>query len=744
MLIGFSHICCVVRKCVVSIVWPALTSRAKSHPPQTRTSPESQGGDGFTARQYKTAANKTDVAASLFAIKPIKVEMVGKMKTEARSNERVPSDAHLVLLCLDYLMDLRENNDADVLNGEKHLDSNYINLAVFALMRTIHRPDYLSTKSSDTMFGPAFFSQINDEVTSSATSFPRHYHVNYNDLHPSNLYRFFPKNGLAGGSENGPLRLNDLVEAGLQSTNSRCRLEAEKDIVKSTQFELYMQSVTNRGFFLDPVNSQKRDDPQAEQERRARKSKVYKEKYRKAIAKYREKLAMNEETSDLQFLSPPTSPASKMSRPSYQSFRSPPRTCQLPKQRPMSPLTPNSVELEHNFSSEPQTGAKSPKSAAPPKSPSSVASFRKSSISVKPVRSNALAQVRPVTSIPAGSSSSAKAKQSTHSRPNSSLSGRSAPSTPVRTTSSSSSGYKVKESSQSQIAKMERRKAPKALRESPLDSSTCSEVKLKVKSLYEVNLASSGSSGAMESVKPTSVSSPVSRRRKSYYEIKLEEKKLWSCPTSLARSEMSGSPAKEIKPIRKGRPMSINTSQGHDTQKTSETPKGGKKADTVSELKPRSPVARLRREKMQKANKVITSRKTFGSHDDNSWISPPTGTLSSAEQSKANKSTRDTNAAFKKKASAFHANGGSKFGMNRLPANSPKGKAQLNLDPFRMNPPKFLGASKLFAATVGNDYNTEGSQQFSRRVSSPRTLGSPRSLRSSPRNFDPTPIQRAC
>jgi len=59
------------------------------------------------------------------------------------SSPDVLTDTHLLLLCRDYLIDLRRNNDETVLT-EKNLDPDYISLAIFSLNQSILRPDYLT------------------------------------------------------------------------------------------------------------------------------------------------------------------------------------------------------------------------------------------------------------------------------------------------------------------------------------------------------------------------------------------------------------------------------------------------------------------------------------------------------------------------------------------------------------------------------------------------------------------------
>ena len=293
-----------------------------------------------------------------------------------------PNDTQLLLLCRDYLLDLRRNNDEVALATKKNMDADYISLAIFSLNRSILRPDYLAnTKKPEDIFATSsqnsnshkipHITKINNEILTPREDMPRPYDVGYNDVHPSNLYRFYPLNGLGSAPENGPLELDELVTAGLHNMSARCRLEAEKDIIKCPQFELYIESVTAKGYFQDPENSGKRKDQREEERRRARKAQVYKDKYRKAIAKYREKLAVDVRLgcdTRMGLLSPPCSPNLEMRLPQFdmrsqpdmgsrktsnnprrdsRSFHSPPRSCQIPTLRgvmsPVSPLTPNAA-----------------------------------------------------------------------------------------------------------------------------------------------------------------------------------------------------------------------------------------------------------------------------------------------------------------------------------------------------------------------------------------------------------------
>ena len=125
------------------------------------------------------------------------------MRIQTKDYESVPSDVHLVLLCLDYLLDLRRKNNPDILNTQKHLDADYISLAAFALMHSVRRPEYLVNKCVEDKIHPSIFAEIDDMILASGHTFPRPYDAEYNDLQHSNLYRFFGLEGLAGGTESG-------------------------------------------------------------------------------------------------------------------------------------------------------------------------------------------------------------------------------------------------------------------------------------------------------------------------------------------------------------------------------------------------------------------------------------------------------------------------------------------------------------------------------------------------------------
>jgi tetratricopeptide (TPR) repeat protein len=114
----------------------------------------------------------------------------------------------------------------------------------------------------------------------------------YDDMHPSNVHRFYPLSGLASGpSLKGPLTFGELAAAGLAGLGARSRLEAEKDMIQSPLFEQFVQAVKSKGFFMDPDNDTPMSDPEEERLRIIRQKYNYEDRYRKVVAKFRTKLA---------------------------------------------------------------------------------------------------------------------------------------------------------------------------------------------------------------------------------------------------------------------------------------------------------------------------------------------------------------------------------------------------------------------------------------------------------------------
>ena len=271
------------------------------------------------------------------------------------SGEGLPSEAQLVLICLDYLRDLRRAYPAQDLQDIEGLNADYLSVAVFALSRCFTRPEALAGNNDcmmDLMKQPPFSlspssprhlhlhgssSSNSKQHTSSSTAtavgplIPSLDEVNheilyvenphmsddedgdqkkddvdtsdpyswydYDDMHPSNVHRFYPLSGLASGpSLKGPLTLGEITAAGLAGLGARSRLDAENDMIQSPLFEQFVQAVKSKGFFMDPDNDTPLSDPEEERLRILRQQKNYDERYRKVVAKFRTKLAVKAET----------------------------------------------------------------------------------------------------------------------------------------------------------------------------------------------------------------------------------------------------------------------------------------------------------------------------------------------------------------------------------------------------------------------------------------------------------------
>ena len=728
----------------------------------------------------------------------------------------VPNDTQLLLLCRDYLLDLRRNNDEVTLATKKNMDADYISLAIFSLNRSILRPDYLAnTRKPEDIFATSsqnsnshkipHITKINNEILTPREDIPRPYDVGYNDVHPSNLYRFYPLNGLGSAPENGPLELDELVTAGLQSMSARCRLEAEKDVIKSPQFELYIENVTAKGYFQDPENSGKRKDQREEEKRRARKAQVYKDKYRKAIAKYREKLAVDVRLgcdTRMGLLSPPCSPQPEMRLPQFdmrsqpdmrsrktssnprrdsQSFHSPPRSCQINTLRgvmsPVSPLTPNAAG-ERRTSSRKQSSTSSTKSTTASsrsvkESPRSVresprsakASTRKESNSVMPPRDthSPIPRPRPAKETMRSPKQQHKKTLSMQTTPSfdSANTTSNASSSNVSTISSGKSLLdgvnrnrrrnivrnrslaKTDRPSSAQPNKSEALKKPVEMKEKSVNPPTTAHIastqnegvnensprkvtadveisKAKPFSLYEMHLVTSASSGMEVNAGSFVSMSPPDRRKKSEFEIKMEERQKRLASNSI-------SPSLELPDI---------AGEGDCT----------------------SPVARIRSERNTFLSQVdeasqaatpVSSPRRVNKLTAGSWMNssqkrsdllipnPPR-----EEERKNSFIAAKKSALFDRTVNVNNSGNTMKESSPRMSVNSPK--ADLKIDPFRLTPPKIIskigGGPRSFAKKVAVDNLDTGLP----RLSSPRGgLRSPRS-RSSPRGFDVSPLKRAC
>lgn len=249
----------------------------------------------------------------------------------------LPSESQLVLLCLDYLRDLRRAYPAGDLEQLEGLNADYLSIAVFALSRCFSRPASL-VGSNDCMMDPMkqpplpahkihqdsqntvnphipSMTEINHEILyvqnpqkdeedeNGAEKKNDYDHsdpyswYDYDDMHDSNVHRFYPLSGLASGpSLKGSLTLGEITAAGLAGLGARSRLEAEKDMIQSPLFEQFVQAVKSKGFFMDPDNDTPLPDPEEERLRVMRQMQNYEERYRKVVAKFRTKLAAKAES----------------------------------------------------------------------------------------------------------------------------------------------------------------------------------------------------------------------------------------------------------------------------------------------------------------------------------------------------------------------------------------------------------------------------------------------------------------
>ncbi|KAI2510984.1 hypothetical protein MHU86_3456 [Fragilaria crotonensis] len=249
----------------------------------------------------------------------------------------VPSEAQLVLLCLDYLRDLRRSYTEQDLVSAEGIDADYLSVAIYSLSRSFLRPPQLLITSefgNDAWLDRQKANSIDPEtfppspplVTRNRVELPDLTSINkeimyseypektarditvnddnddeqddatslyaYDDAHPSNSHRFYHLNGLASGQFlHGPLTLGEIAAAGLAGLGARARLDAEREMIKSPLFEQFVEAVRAKGFFRDPDTEGTRDDPEDELLRQQRAQEIYEDRYRKVVAKFRTKLA---------------------------------------------------------------------------------------------------------------------------------------------------------------------------------------------------------------------------------------------------------------------------------------------------------------------------------------------------------------------------------------------------------------------------------------------------------------------
>lgn len=229
----------------------------------------------------------------------------------------IPSEAQLVLLSLDYLRDLRRAyaDPNDLLEAEG-LHSDWLTLAIYALDRSFANPAALA-KHNDSWKPPQGNSYASSSVDVDRlppidamareicyTENPNrgddddaegmydqdleaYAWYDYDDSNSANAHRFYSLNGLSSGPT---LSLGEIATAGLAHLQGRSRQEAEQEMVASPLFEQFLETVKAKGFF-DTGNDIPRDEPVEEEERIQMNKQMYSERYQKAVAKFRTKLA---------------------------------------------------------------------------------------------------------------------------------------------------------------------------------------------------------------------------------------------------------------------------------------------------------------------------------------------------------------------------------------------------------------------------------------------------------------------
>jgi tetratricopeptide (TPR) repeat protein len=234
-----------------------------------------------------------------------------------------PSEGELVLLCLDYLRDLRRVYPPHVLRSVEGIDSDYLTMACWALNRAFVSPPHLqndndayfdrykagvvqhehhpesgilpslATMEKELLYSENPHNEQEDQKKEEEDSVASPLYE-YDDAHTSNVYRFYPLGGLASGPAlKGSLSLGEITAAGLAGLGARSRLDAEKEMISSPPFGQFFQAVQAKGFFEEPSPQDGSSAGGADEEER--KQQLYEERYRKVVAKFRTKLGSKAE-----------------------------------------------------------------------------------------------------------------------------------------------------------------------------------------------------------------------------------------------------------------------------------------------------------------------------------------------------------------------------------------------------------------------------------------------------------------
>jgi tetratricopeptide (TPR) repeat protein len=278
----------------------------------------------------------------------------------------VPCEAELVLLCLDYLRDLRRAYEPQDLLEAEGLHADYLSVAIYSLSRSFVSPSSLTHENgTDAWMEPSSSAAAPLPPVSSTSSsqpsallevfedlshFPSVKEITkeivysksphedegedekqqdhcydwyeYDDSHPSNAHRLYVLNGLASGpSLRGPVALGEVAAAGLASLQARTRKQAEKEMITSPLFEQFVQAVKSKGFFKDAENDVPKADPAEEADRLVRQQLVYEERFTKVVSKFRTKLASKAQAGELQGGGNPNSSALVKSAAEWQHLR---------------------------------------------------------------------------------------------------------------------------------------------------------------------------------------------------------------------------------------------------------------------------------------------------------------------------------------------------------------------------------------------------------------------------------------
>ncbi len=146
---------------------------------------------------------------------------------------------------------------------------------------------------------------FNRALSTTGTDFnPNHtYKYEYDDEHYSNQFRFYETMGL---SSKEPLTLSQIATSGITALRAQSRLQAEENMMSDQLFTNFVDAVSKNGFF-NITQKEILTHPSArvgmsEDKLMEVSDKIHEERFRKVTAKFRTKLAAQHEEEDLQQL----------------------------------------------------------------------------------------------------------------------------------------------------------------------------------------------------------------------------------------------------------------------------------------------------------------------------------------------------------------------------------------------------------------------------------------------------------